>query len=62
MQFIERRDVLADALPYYMQTDRGDMVLGAGVVAPADLDRHILQIFGDPPGREYLCQGSCEPL
>ena len=54
--------MLADSLPHSVQTDRGDMVLGAGVVAPADLDRDILQILGNPPSREYLCQGSREPL
>ena len=52
--------MLANAFPHSMQADRGNMVLGAGIVAPADLDADILQILGDPPSREYLCQRSRE--
>ena len=62
MQFIKWRDMLADAFSYSMQTNRGDMVLGAGIVAAADLDCDIAQILRHPPCRKYFRQSPRESL
>ena len=54
--------MLSHALPDAVKTDRGDVVLRAGVVAPADLDVDPLQVIRDLTRREHLGHGTGQAL
>src|SRR5881409_113073 len=62
VQLVVRRHVRAHPFPDAVETDGSDVVLGAGVVAPADLHGHIAQVLRHLSGREDLGQGAGHPF
>ena len=52
MEFIHRCHVRADAFADAVQSNGGRMMLGTGIVAPADVNRRAFQILRNFAGRE----------
>ena len=62
MQFIMRGCMFAKPLADTMQTDGGNVVLRAGIMATADFDAHIPEIFRHLPRWKYFSQRPGHPL
>ena len=62
VEFIVRRHVLTDAFSDTMESDRGDMMLRARIVAAADLDGGPRQILRDLAGRKYFSHRASQVL
>ena len=62
VQFIHRGNVIPDAFAHSVQPDGRDMMLGARIMATADMDRGPFQILGDLAGRKHFGQGACYAL
>ena len=56
MQLIHGDHPAANAFPHAMQPDGGDMMLGAGIMAAADVDRGSLQVIRDLSRRKDIGQ------
>ena len=57
-----RRHMVVHALADAMEANRRDVVLGTGIVASADLDRHVFEILWDLSGREHFRERSGQAL